>query len=133
MADNEQTVTPAAPPDKWQALQSFWSQFSLVAYDQNTVPEDAQLPYITYQAATGAWGDSTILTASLWYRSRSWEAISKKADEIANAIGWAGVLVQADDGQIWLMRGNPFAQRMSDPDDSIRRILFNLVATYQTT
>ena len=35
--------------DKAQALHSFWSGFGLTAYDENTVPDGAQLPYITYE------------------------------------------------------------------------------------
>ncbi len=118
--------------NKAQALHAFWSGFGLTAYDENTVPEDAALPYITYQVMTGSWGDALLCTASIWYRSRSWEAISLKADEIAAAIGWAGKLLPTDDGAIWLKRGSPFAQRMSDPNDSIRRILLTIIADYKT-
>ena len=30
--------------DKFQAQQSFWSSFGLTAYDENTVPDDAEYP-----------------------------------------------------------------------------------------
>jgi len=118
--------------DKAQALHAFWAGFDLPAYDESTVPEDAPFPRITYQVSTGSWDDAILLSASVWYYSRSWEAISQKADEIAAAIGWAGSLLPTDDGAIWLKRGSPFAQRMSDPNDMVRRILLNVVADYKT-
>ena len=34
--------------NKEQAIHFFWSQFGLPAYDENSVPDDAQMPYITY-------------------------------------------------------------------------------------
>ena len=34
-----------------QTLHSFWSSFGLTAYDENSVPDDAVLPYITYSVS----------------------------------------------------------------------------------
>ena len=34
--------------DKQQAIHGFWSSFGITAYDENSVPDDAELPYITY-------------------------------------------------------------------------------------
>ena len=73
--------------DKWQALNTFWNRFDLVAYDENTVPDGAALPYITYMASTGEIDEPIYLTASIWYRSNSWTEVSQKADEISNYIG----------------------------------------------
>lgn len=119
--------------DKAQALDAFWNGFGLTAYDENTVPDDAALPYITYNVLLGDWDSYTVmLNASLWYRSDKWVDISRKATEISGAIGYGGVLLTTDDGRVWLKRGSPFAQRMSDPDDSIRRILLTVEADYYT-
>lgn len=115
---------------KSQALHNFWSQFGLTAYDESTVPEDAVLPYITYTMAEDNFNHSVSLTASLWYRSRSWSDITAKATEISKAIGLGGVMVKYDDGAIWIQKGSPFAQRVADTDDSIRRIFMNIEAEY---
>lgn len=120
--------------DKAQAIHNFWSSFGLTAYDENAVPDDAQMPYITYSMATGDIGDLVALNASLWYYSTSWKAITNKSDEIAKAIGENGhVVLNLDDGFVWLVKGVPFSQRMSDDtDEMVRRIYLNVNAEYLT-
>ena len=123
--------------DKWQALQTFWASFDLEAID-NTILLDNEtreelgiaFPYITYEASSSDFDEPLALTASLWYHSLSWGEISQKADEIGDALGLGGVKVPYDGGQIWIQRGTPFAQRMSDPDKYIRRIVLNIVIEF---
>ena len=123
--------------DKWQALQTFWASFDLEAID-NTILLDEEtrqelgidFPYITYEASLSDVDEPLALTASLWYHSLSWGAISQKADEIGDALGLGGVKVPYDGGQLWIQRGTPFAQRMSDPDRYIRRIVMNIVIEF---
>lgn len=115
--------------DKAQALHQFWSSFGLTAIDEYSAYDSTiDLPsnYITYEVQTSNFGDSVVLTASLWYRSTSWAEISQKADEIAEYIGWGGKIIPIDYGYMWIKLGTPFAQRMSDEDDSIRRIYINI-------
>lgn len=117
--------------DKAQALYSFWASFGLQAYDEQTVPDGAQLPYITYETITDNLGNQLPLTGSLWYRSTSWEEISQKALDIAAYLGEGGVTIGYDGGALWITRGTSFAQRIADPnDDGIRRIHININAEY---
>ncbi|MBR1751843.1 MAG: hypothetical protein IJ740_13415 [Ruminococcus sp.] len=117
--------------DKAQALHSFWSSFSLPAYDENTVPDGAQLPYITYEVSTASFDDGDIpLSASLWAFGRSWADISQKADEISQRIGFGGITIKTDTGYIWIKRRAPFAQRMGESDDNIRRIVLGISAEF---
>lgn len=120
--------------DKAQAIHSFWSSFGLPAYDQDSVPSDAQLPYITYDVSTGAIGDFVSLSGHLWYLSTSWEAISKKADEIARAVGEHGhKIMKVDGGYVMVAQGAPFAQRMSDQsDERMKRMYINVSAEFYT-
>lgn len=120
--------------DKAQALHSFWSSFNLPAYDQLTVPDNAQMPYITYVGVVDKIGSPVALTGSIWYRSSSWKDISEKADEISERINRYGhSVVPFDNGYLYLTGGNPFAQRMSDDTDNmIRRIYINIMAEYIT-
>lgn len=119
--------------DKAQALHAFWSGFGMKAYDENTVAENATFPRITYSVSTDSIGNLVILSASLWYNTRSWEDISKKADEIAAAIGYGGKIIKIDNGYLWLTKGSPFAQRMSEPSDKmVRRMALNLNAEFLT-
>lgn len=114
---------------KAQALQSFWNKF-VTAYDQNTVPEDAKFPRITYESATDSFGQSILLTASIWDRSTSWATIEGLSSQISNEIGCGGTTIPYEDGMLWIKRGTPFSQRMGDEDDSIRRIVINIEADY---
>ena len=116
--------------DKEQALNSFWNGFDLVAYDESSVPEDAILPYITYSVSVDEFLYPVSLTASIWYRSTSWEAITKKLNQISNEIGKGGKMVPYEGGSIWIKKGSPFAQRMTDSDSSIRRIFMNIEAEF---
>lgn len=122
--------------NKWQAIDSFWNSFGIPAYDENTVAtgeNSPQMPYITYSALTGSVGQSLSLTASLWYKGYSWAEISRKADQIAEAIGYGFTLVNVDGGYVYITLGQPYAQRMNDPDDdSIRRIYLILNAEFLT-
>ena len=117
--------------DKWTAIQRFWSGFGLTAYDENTVPENAVLPYITYSASTAGLDETVYMTASLWYRSNSWAEVSQKAEGIGGLIG-GGYGVGYDNGRMWVNKASPFAQRMSDESDAqIRRIVLQVTADFQ--
>lgn len=113
-----------------QALHNFWSGFGLTAYDENSVPDEAVLPYITYSVSIGSFDTEVSLTASLWYRSLSWVEITNLAYQISKAIGYSGKTLKTDDGYLWLKRGQPFAQRMGDDDKNIKRMYINITAEY---
>lgn len=126
--------------DKSQAIHSFWSSFGLPAYDVNAVPDDGadleivpEMPYITYDVVMDSLGYPVTMNASLWYYSSSWADISKKADQIAEYLSVGGRTIPVDNGIVWITPGNPFAQRMEDPNPSIRRILLNVMTEYLTT
>lgn len=122
-------------PDKAQAIQTFWSGFGLPAYDERTVPDDAVMPYITYDFKADSIGDFVTLNASLWYKSPSWEAISKKAEEIAQAIvTMRPPSIQIDTGRLYITKARPFAQRFpaENEEDLIRRVTLTVYAEYLT-
>ena len=122
--------------NKWQAIDDFWNSFGWNAYDENSVDTGSSapsFPYITYSAQTGVMGQVLSLTASLWDRSTSWVSVSDKADAISERIGYGHELVKVDGGYLYLTQGQPFAQRMSDPEDSgIKRIYIILNAEFLT-
>lgn len=111
--------------DKGQALHSFWSQFGIPAYDAFSVPDDAQFPYITYDASMDSFDNVIPATASVWYRTTSWAEPVKKAEEIAKAIvEMHPCTIAIDGGRMYITKGTPFAQRLGDEsDDMIKRML----------
>ena len=116
--------------DRDQAIHQFWSGFGLKAYDENTVPDNAIAlnsgHYLTYAVVISIFDRPSISSISLWYKDTSWAAISQKAQQISDALGEGGSLVAYDGGALWIKRGQPYAQRMSDEDDTIRRIYINV-------
>lgn len=118
--------------DKVQALDNFWNSFGLPAYDENSVPDDAAYPYITYTVATDSLDNAIPLSANIWYRARSWKDITLKSEEIAKKIAERGFYsVKLDHGYMWLTKGSPFARRMTDADP-IKRIYINVMAEFLT-
>jgi hypothetical protein len=111
--------------NKFQIQQSFWSGFGLTAYDENTVPENATYPYLTYQAVVGSLEGEMTISANLWYRSNSWAEISQKALEIEKSINQ---VKRFDGGYMKIRKPDAnFAQRLrEESDDLVRRILLTV-------
>lgn len=117
--------------DKAQTLHTFWSGFGIPAYDENSVPDDAVMPYITYTVATDSIDNPVPLTASIWYDSTAWDTISQKAEKVAESVGKRGHLsLPFDDGYLYLTKGTPFIQRMPDVSDTVKRIYINIMVEF---
>ena len=117
--------------DKVQALHNFWSSFEWKAYDEGTVPGDAGYPRITYNVVTDSLDRPLAMYASLWDYGTSWERVTKKSAEISEAIDTLyPPAIAFDDGRIYITRGTPFAQRMTDENDMVRRIYINITTEF---
>jgi hypothetical protein len=122
---------------KASALYNFFSSFGIEAYEETLVPtgdEAPKFPYLTYQLVTDSFDNEVLIPVSLWYRSEaSLLALNSKTEEISQRIGRGGVFLDCDGGKIWIKRGSPFAQTMSDPEDNtIRRKYINITAEFLT-
>lgn len=119
--------------DKYQALDDFWNSFTLPAYDDYSVPDDPEYPFISYSVLADSLDKPVFLNASLWYRTYSWEGISMKAEEISRRITEMNAIPLDNRQYLYLTKGTPFAQRMNDPsDDAIRRVYLNIEAEFLT-
>lgn len=117
--------------NKEQTLHAFWSGFGLKAYDENSVPDEAKLPYITYEASVDSFGYGVALTANLWYRSSSWVDITAKEQQISDFITRGGRMIAYDGGAMWIQKASPWAQRLEESSDAgIRRIVLNIMIEY---
>ena len=120
--------------DKWQALNSFWNSFQLLAIDEQSAYDTSFDPpdnYITYEAAVDSFDAPVSIGADLWYRAVSWAAISQKAEEISEYIGRGGRMIPYDGGAIWITKGSPFSQRMAaETSYDVRRVHININAEY---
>lgn len=98
-----------------QALDDFFNQFGVPAYQAGTVPDDTPLPYITYSLREPEWDQKASLYAQVWDRTKSNLAIIGKADQITAAIG-SGVKIEHDGGYLVIWPESPLVQIMVDGD-----------------
>ncbi len=119
---------------KAAALHAFFNSFGIPFYTASNVPDDTIFPWGTYEAAFGAFGDEPLsITVNLWYRTTSEKIPNDKAMEISEAIGLGGKAIFCDEGAIFLRRGEPFCQNLSDEtDDLIKRRYINITAEFIT-
>lgn len=117
--------------NKYQTWEAFWNSFEIPAYDETSVPDDAVPPYITYESAFDDLGEPLGLTASVYYRSTNWKAISSKVAEIETRLKRGGAQVRYDSGSLWITKARPFSQRFTDNEnDTIRRYIINVQAEF---
>lgn len=114
--------------DEVRSLVAFWNGFDIPAYDVGSVPDNAQMPYITFDVIRDSFGTEVFLSASVWYRSTSWEGIEQTVEAISQKIGRGGIILD----RLWVKKGTPFAQRVPDEDDTVRRYVLNITAEYLT-
>ena len=117
--------------NKHQALYAFWNSFNIPAYDETTVPDDAVMPYIAYNDYTDSIGQILPMSASIYYKTNSWQDISLKSDLIAQTIG-EYYITPIDGGYMWITKGTPFAQRIANEDRDIRQVYINITVEFLT-
>lgn len=108
--------------DTAAALYGFFSSFGIPAYVENNVPDVAVLPYITYELREPERGATCMLTARVWYQDTGFEAISRKVDEIKNAVA-EGASLPVENGAIWLWPDDNFCQ-FQPPDEPKLKIAY---------
>lgn len=131
--------------NKQQAYNAFWSDFGVLAFEENSVPDDATIqrmidaglakakyPYITYQVLTDSLDYAVSPTASIWDKNTSWERSDLLSNAIAKKI--AGMTpIKLDEGRMFIATGSPYSQHMDEEGDtSIRRIVLNLQVEFFT-
>lgn len=111
-----------------KTLHAFYSGFSIPAYAEDSVPDDAKLPYITYTVPQSDVFSSVTHQARVWYATDkgapSNVEVNAKVDEVLAAIG-QGVKLKAGRGFVCIYPGNPKAQPQP-ADDATRIVYLNL-------
>lgn len=131
--------------NKEQAYNAFWSEFGVLAFEENSVPDDkiiedlikagvakAKYPYIAYQVIVDDLGHPVYPTASIYDRSNSWERSDLLANAISERIQKMNT-IRLDDGRMFITKGSPFAQhQLESADLNIRRVILNLGVEFFT-
>ena len=106
------------------ALKVFCGGFSLPAYATSTVPDDIDLPYLTYPVVQPEWDQKASFYIQGWYRTTDLTAMMQKADEITREIG-TGITISTANGYLVIYPETPLIQIMVE-DNDIRSFYINL-------
>ena len=120
---------------KDKALYSWFQQFDIPFYPTTALPpaKEITFPYGTYEPIFGRSGDTTNISVNLYYLTESEATPNAKADEIGDAIGMGGVIVECDEGAMWIRTGSPFSQGLLDPDNqNIKRRYIQISVEFLT-
>lgn len=98
------------------ALKTFFSGFGLPAYAESSVPENVQLPYITYSLAEPEWDQKASMYARVWDKTKSNDGIIRKADQILAAIGRGKRIPLEGSGELVIWPENAQVQIQTDGD-----------------
>lgn len=109
-----------------KALYAFFSQFGVAAYPENSVPDDAELPYITYDLIETDWNSESFINARVWQKSTSYSVINDLLDRISETVG-DGIRLPTDKGFIFLAKGDPWIQFQPMDDVWLKVAYLNFV------
>ena len=118
---------------KDKALYAWFNNF-MPFYPASSVPGDVVFPYGTYELITDSlYGGEVGLTVNLWFYTESEADPNAKAQEFAQYIGMGGAVIPCDEGYIWIKRGTPWSQSLTDENgNKIKRRYINVTADYLT-
>lgn len=120
--------------NKAQALYSFFNSFEIDGYPNTAVPDNVTFPYLTYEVTTSSWGEGEVnCTVNVYYYTESEALPNQKAEQIGKAIGFGGVRLLCDDGIIWVKKGSPWCQSLTEGDrQEVKRRYINISLEYLT-
>lgn len=110
-------ATKAAAFNKWA------SSFGMPAYSSSSVPEGAELPYVTYDFGVAAYGQPAFSCAvSLWTGGSDADA-NARASEICGSLP---CFAECDGGALLLTAGSPAWQSVAEEEPGVKRRYINV-------
>lgn len=108
-------------------LKLFFSQFGLPAYTTQSVPEEVELPYISYLLVEPEWNEQTSMYCQIWYPKKRLEDLLTKADQVVEAIGECKKITMPG-GYLVIYPSTPLIQIMSDDYSQSAYIMLSINA-----
>ena len=96
-----------------ETLKSFFASFDLPAYTLSSVPDEVDLPYITFPLLEPEWNQQSSFYCQIWYPKNRLEQLLTKADEVAKAIAH-GKRFNLPEGYLVLYPASPLIQTITD-------------------
>lgn len=110
--------------DTATALKAFYESFDLPAYTTDNVPDDIEMPYLTYSFVDADWDQPMTHYCMIYMRTRRNIELLTKAKEIKDAIG-TGKIIPCGNGYIVLHYEN--SELMTDGNDpDVRSVYINM-------
>jgi len=108
--------------------QLFYSFFSSIcpAYLQNTVPEGAQLPYLTYTLDNVDWETSNIIQVKIYTKEQGVANVINLADKLAKEIG-EGISIEKNGTYVYMRKGSPFLQFMVEDEKNYIKSVYSVI------
>ncbi len=117
---------------KAAAIQSLLERVGIPVYTASSVPDDAEMPYMTYTPVNDSFDHETSLIANIWCYGDGEVEPNALAQTLSELIGRGGRVIRCDDGAIWVKRDQPFCQAVTDEDDKVKRRYINLIVEFLT-
>lgn len=113
------------------AIYNFASSFGWNAYPEYSVPNNAELPYITYQLQQYNFDEQGMLQMRLWQINESYTEINQKVDMIEQEVR-NGKKLFTESGIIYLYKGSPWCQYQPADEPNLKIAYLNFTACYAT-
>ena len=123
--------------DTARALRDFFNGFGMRAYPEGGVPAagdgeaGSRLPYIAYEAAQPAFGETAQLQARVYAWSSGYGEVLATAEAIAARVG-AGLLLSAGPGSVCLRQGSPLVELAAADERLLKCACVNLLISGYT-
>ena len=109
------------------ALYEFWNTFGVDAYPEDTIPDEAKPPYLTYEITIPEWYGMATYNVKIWTKSTSFKQVVFLADSISKAIGDGKRIPVKNGGNIWLFKDENFFQIMPSEDINQKNAYLSMI------
>ena len=96
-----------------QALKTLFSSFDIPAYTLDSVPDEVELPYITFPLIEPEWNEQASFYCQVWYPKKRLADLLAKADAIVQYIGEM-LKIEIEGGYLVIYPSSPLMQVQSD-------------------
>lgn len=110
-------------------LYDFFNSFEIPAYVTNFVPNNARLPYITYDAFIGKPLETVPIGIKVWYEGNLPTKLFETVEKIKTKIG-KELQLHCGNGFLYIFPGTPFAQPAADENPNVSVFYLNINISY---
>lgn len=111
--------------DQASLLYEFFSDIC-PSYLQNTVPDSATLPYLTYTLDNVDWQDSNLIQVKIYNKEQGVKNTLTLAQKLSDKIG-EGITINKNGTYIYMRKGSPFLQFMVEDEEKFVKSVYSVI------